>query len=102
MILQTKHTDQGSNFVRLFKQLENSTDIQQDDPENNELAQKELVEQEVKQIYNDIAELNNLEKEDQENFEQEVYIETDEEEDEPIENNLIEVDSADESSFTIN
>ncbi len=43
--------------MRLF----NSTDIQRDDSENNELAQKELVEQEVKQIYNDIAE-NNLER----------------------------------------
>ena len=93
-------TDQGSNFVRLFKQLENSTDI--DDSENIELAQKELVEQEVKIIYNDIAELNNLEKLDHRDFEDELFIDTDEEEDESNADNLIEEDSADDNCFIIN
>ena len=71
--IRTIVTDQGSNFVRLFKQQEN---IDQD--ENIEIVSIDEVENEIMQIHDEIRELKSPDNINSEEFEEEADTENEE------------------------
>ena len=71
--IRTIVTDQGSNFVRLFKQQEN---IDQD--ENIEIVSIDEVENEIMQIHDEISELKSPDNINSEEFEEEADTENEE------------------------
>ena len=71
--IRTIVTDQGSNFVRLFKQQEN---VDQD--ENIEIVSIDEVENEIMQIHDEISELKSPDNINCEEFEEEADTENEE------------------------